>query len=144
LEKTWSDFRDRIEQIVQSKFFEWFILFIITISSICLVSCVTSSMKLYWKLYQFQQLHIVGTECPEMKYTCIKSCYYVILQAFEDIHLRNDKDLQNILHCLDIAFVVIFSLEFLLKLVGLGFVRYFSNGWNYLDLGIVIVSDRMS
>ncbi|CAB4015148.1 sodium channel 60E-like, partial [Paramuricea clavata] len=96
LEKEWSEFRARISQIVQSKFFEWFILFVITISSICL--------------------------------------------AFEDIYLRDHKDLQHILYCLDIAFVVIFSLEFLLKLIGLGFIRYFSNGWNYLDLGIVIIS----
>ena len=66
---------------------------------------------------------------------------FILLQAFEDVHLRDDKDLQHILYCLDIAFVVIFSLEFLLKLVGLGFIRYFSNGWNYLDLAIVIVSN---
>ena len=61
-------------------------------------------------------------------------------QAFEDVSLHDDKDLQNVLYCLDITFVVIFSLEFLLKLIGLGFVRYFTNGWNCLDLTIVIVS----
>ena len=32
------EFRSGIAKVVQSKFFEWFILFIITISSICLVS----------------------------------------------------------------------------------------------------------
>jgi hypothetical protein len=43
LEKEWSEFRARIAQIVQSNFFEWFILFVITISSICLVSRINIS-----------------------------------------------------------------------------------------------------
>lgn len=37
-------------------------------------------------------------------------------------------------------FAIIFTLEFLIKLFALGFVTYFTNFWNLLDVFIVAVS----
>ena len=35
-------------------------------------------------------------------------------------------------------------LEFLLKLIGLGFTSYFSSAWNWLDVAIIAVSEITS
>ena len=44
------------------------------------------------------------------------------------------------LNALNIFFAVVFVLEFLLKVIGLGFTSYFSSAWNWLDVGIIVVS----
>ena len=62
------------------------------------------------------------------------------LQTFEDVYLDSRPTLKEVLYYLNIFFAVSFTLEFLLKLVGLGVVSYFTNAWNLLDFLIVIVS----
>ena len=59
---------------------------------------------------------------------------------FEDIHLNQKPQLKQALNYLNIVFAVMFTLEMLLKITGLGFVTYFKNVWNCLDLFIVVVS----
>ena len=45
-----------------------------------------------------------------------------------------------ILHALDKLFTIIFTAEFILKCFAYGVKNYFTNGWNWLDFLIVVVS----
>lgn len=48
--------------------------------------------------------------------------------------------LKKVLDYLNIVFAVVFTLEFIMKTIGLGLVTYFKNAWNCLDVVIVAVS----
>lgn len=61
-------------------------------------------------------------------------------QIFEDIHLDERPLLEKALEILNYFFAAVFSLEFILKILGLGVVKYFSSVWNCLDAFIVAVS----
>ena len=65
---------------------------------------------------------------------------HLVSQVFEDVHLPKRPLLQKALHILNFFFAAIFSLEFLLKILGLGIITYFSSVWNCLDAFIVAVS----
>lgn len=74
------------------------------------------------------------------------NCFHVLFflscqQAFEDVYLDSRPTLKEVLRVLNIFFAVVFVLEFLLKLIGLGFTSYFSSAWNWLDVAIIAVSD---
>lgn len=62
------------------------------------------------------------------------------LKVFEDVYLPSKPTLQKALENLNYFFAFIFALEFVLKLIGLGLVGYFSSFWNCLDSLIVAVS----
>ena len=64
-------------------------------------------------------------------------------QVFEDVHLDSKPTLKKVLDYLNIVFAVVFTLEFLLKTLGLGFLTYFKNAWNCLDVVIVAVSIKL-
>lgn len=64
-----------------------------------------------------------------------------MLQAAEDIHLTERPVLQDILYYMDRIFTVIFTMEMVVKWLALGFVKYFTNAWCWLDFVIVMVSD---
>lgn len=68
------------------------------------------------------------------------SDWHLVSQVFEDVHLPERPLLQKALHILNYFFAAIFSLEFLLKILGLGIITYFSSVWNCLDAFIVAVS----
>ena len=59
---------------------------------------------------------------------------------FEDIHLKNNRVLEKALSVMNFSFAIIFTVEMLLKILGMGFVGYFTNLWNCLDSFIVAVS----
>ena len=65
----------------------------------------------------------------------------MLLQAAEDIHLTERPVLQDILYYMDRIFTVIFTIEMVVKWLALGFVKYFTNAWCWLDFVIVMVSD---
>ncbi|RMX46589.1 hypothetical protein pdam_00019719 [Pocillopora damicornis] len=92
----WLLFRWRTRTLVEHRYFEWFILFTVLISSLVLV--------------------------------------------FEDVYLPSKPTLQKALENLNYFFAFIFALEFVLKLIGLGLVGYFSSFWNCLDSLIVAIS----
>ena len=48
--------------------------------------------------------------------------------------------LKDALGVMNFSFAIIFTVEMLLKILGMGFVGYFSNLWNCLDSFIVAVS----
>ncbi|XP_061719526.1 sodium channel protein para isoform X5 [Cydia pomonella] len=60
--------------------------------------------------------------------------------ALEDVHLPHRPILQDILYYMDRIFTVIFFLEMLIKWLALGFQKYFTNAWCWLDFIIVMVS----
>ncbi|XP_044010866.1 sodium channel protein para isoform X12 [Aphidius gifuensis] len=60
--------------------------------------------------------------------------------ALEDVHLQSRPILQDILYYMDRIFTVIFFLEMLIKWLALGFQKYFTNAWCWLDFIIVMLS----
>lgn len=60
--------------------------------------------------------------------------------ALEDVHLQQRPILQDILYYMDRIFTVIFFFEMLIKWLALGFKKYFTNAWCWLDFIIVMVS----
>merc|ERR1719414_2367634 len=60
--------------------------------------------------------------------------------ALEDVHLPNRPVLQDVLYYMDRIFTVVFFLEMCVKWLALGFVKYFTNAWCWLDFVIVMVS----
>ena len=62
----------------------------------------------------------------------------------EDVHLKNHPVLQDVLYYMDRIFTVIFFLEMCVKWLALGFLKYFTNAWCWLDFVIVMVSYSIS
>lgn len=60
--------------------------------------------------------------------------------ALEDVYLPQRPILQDILYYMDRIFTVIFAFEMLIKWLALGFQKYFTNAWCWLDFVIVMVS----
>ncbi|CAF3236407.1 unnamed protein product [Rotaria socialis] len=60
--------------------------------------------------------------------------------ALEDINTRQQPFLFSILHSFDKLFTIIFTAELVLKWFAYGIKNYFTNGWNWLDFLIVVVS----
>ncbi|CAF3279088.1 unnamed protein product [Rotaria socialis] len=60
--------------------------------------------------------------------------------ALEDINTRQQPIFHKILIVLDKVFTVIFTTELILKWFAYGIKVYFTNGWNWLDFFIVLVS----
>ncbi|XP_012590773.1 PREDICTED: sodium channel protein type 11 subunit alpha isoform X2 [Condylura cristata] len=60
--------------------------------------------------------------------------------VFEDVNLRKQKKIQQLLNCTDTIFTNIFILEMVLKWVAFGFQKYFTSAWCWLDFIIVIFS----
>ncbi|KAK8729296.1 hypothetical protein OTU49_008750 [Cherax quadricarinatus] len=60
--------------------------------------------------------------------------------ALEDVYLKGRPILQDVLYYMDRIFTVIFFIEMLIKWVALGFAKYFTNAWCWLDFLIVMVS----
>jgi hypothetical protein len=61
-------------------------------------------------------------------------------QALEDVHLPQRPIVQDILYYMDRIFTVVFFIEMLIKWLALGFKKYFTNAWCWLDFVIVMVS----
>ena len=70
---------------------------------------------------------------------CVKQLTHSI-QAAEDIYLAERPVLQDVLYYMDKIFTVIFAMEMTVKWLALGFVKYFTNAWCWLDFVIVMVS----
>ncbi|CAF3656748.1 unnamed protein product [Rotaria sp. Silwood1] len=60
--------------------------------------------------------------------------------ALEDINTRQQPKFYSILHSFDQLFTIIFTAELVLKWFAYGIKNYFTNGWNWLDFLIVVVS----
>ena len=51
----------------------------------------------------------------------------------------NPDSVENVTSIINIAFVVVFSLEAFIKIIAFG-LRYFRDNWNNFDLAVVIIS----
>ncbi|XP_066927937.1 sodium channel protein 1 brain-like isoform X5 [Clytia hemisphaerica] len=96
LRRFWHNSRHNMKMLIEHKYFEAVILFLIAFSSLTLV--------------------------------------------FEDVYLNEKEGLKDFLFYCNYFFAIIFTLEFLVKLFALGFVTYFTNFWNLLDVFIVAIS----
>eukprot|EP00794_Sanderia_malayensis_P020465 gene20465-22481_t len=94
--RLWHNLRYYCKIVVENKYFEFLILFLIAFSSLTLV--------------------------------------------FEDIHLEQKKNLKMFLNYCNFFFAIVFTVEFLIKLIGFGVIKYFTNLWNLLDFFIVAIS----
>lgn len=63
--------------------------------------------------------------------------FHFDMQAFEDVYLKDKIGLQRVLKYADRIFTYVFIFEMLLKWVGYGFKKYFTNAWCWLDFLIV-------
>lgn len=70
----------------------------------------------------------------------MKTVFLFSHQALEDVTLKTKPVLQDILYYMDRIFTVIFFIEMLVKWLALGFKKYFTNAWCWLDFLIVMVS----
>ena len=61
-------------------------------------------------------------------------------KVFEDVNLPDRPQLKTTLNILNYLFAAVFSMEFILKIIGLGTFKYFSSFWNCMDAFIVSVS----
>ena len=66
--------------------------------------------------------------------------FLFFFKVFEDVNLPSKPKLEKALENLNYFFAFIFAVEFVLKIIGLGMVGYFSSFWNCLDSLIVAVS----
>ena len=62
-----------------------------------------------------------------------------IFQILEDVHLSKKPKLEQTLEIFNYVFAAIFTVEFIMKVIGFGFVKYFCSAWNCLDAFIVSV-----
>jgi hypothetical protein len=66
-----------------------------------------------------------------------------IALAFEDVNLKDKPHLQRGLKYSDKIFTYVFICEMILKWMGYGFKKYFTNAWCWLDFAIVSVSSKI-
>ena len=59
----------------------------------------------------------------------------------EDAYLDSDPVKKQVLHTLEYIFTALFTAEMILKWIGLGPTKYFTNVWCLLDCCIVAVSE---
>lgn len=52
----------------------------------------------------------------------------------------SDDDTTDLLDNLDGYFLYIYIVEIVVKLLGLGFIEYFSDGWNILDFVLTLIT----
>ena len=112
----WANLRIKTFRLIENKYFETAVIAMILISSLALVSLTAS--------------HPALSPRP--------------LQAAEDIYLAERPVLQDLLYYMDRIFTVIFTMEMVVKWLALGFVKYFTNAWCWLDFVIVMVSTKFS
>lgn len=62
-----------------------------------------------------------------------------LLLAFEDVYLKKNSDAELVIQGIDYFFQAVFLIEMLLKWIGYGLKKYFTDWWCLLDSLIVLV-----
>lgn len=117
----WANLRLKTFQLIENKYFETAVITMILLSSLALVRS-----RLIFLIARSSKKRADNRSHD--------------LQALEDVHLQQRPILQDILYYMDRIFTVIFFLEMLIKWLALGFRKYFTNAWCWLDFIIVMVS----
>ena len=81
----------------------------------------------------------------ESVYTCLLFCLFVLfLQAFEDYEFQHiiphDSRTKYIISVINIILAALFTTEMVLRWIGFGITRYFTNAWTLIDFVVVLVS----
>ncbi|XP_076332243.1 sodium channel protein para-like isoform X6 [Tachypleus tridentatus] len=104
--------------------------------------CVGDDDSPFWQFYR--RLRARSYWIVENKYFETVVITMIMLSslalALEDVHLKNQPTLKEVLVIVDKFFTVIFLVEMLLKWLAFGFRKYFTNAWCWLDFTIVLVS----
>jgi len=95
--------------------------------ALCLNAFVCINCNKHWKFYVHAKWCRVGH-------------WASLLQAFEDVNLYKNVELQLALYWLNIIFAVIFAVEMFIKWIAFGYKKYFTSFWCLLDFAIVVVS----
>lgn len=120
----WAMLRLKTFRLIENTYFETAVITMILLSSLALVS---------W----FRIIPYVNNIRSYLLHVLIGIVEFK--QALEDVHLPHRPILQDILYYMDRIFTVIFFLEMLIKWLALGFQKYFTNAWCWLDFIIVMV-----
>ncbi|XP_037844358.1 sodium channel protein type 11 subunit alpha isoform X2 [Chlorocebus sabaeus] len=108
----------------------------------CFPCCSMDKRKPHWVIWW----NLRKTCYQIVKHSWFESfIIFVILLSsgaliFENVHLKDQPKIQELLNCTDVIFTHIFILEMVLKWVAFGFGKYFTSAWCCLDFIIVIVS----
>ena len=105
-------------KIVTHTVFEYMVIFCILLSSVALVSTRAISLG--------------QTRWQSAKRLCCS-------QAMDDIYLQKRIVIRQILKVAEIFFCIFFAGEMLLKWIGFGWKKYFTDYWCLLDCALVLV-----
>ncbi|XP_065662159.1 sodium channel protein type 9 subunit alpha isoform X5 [Hydra vulgaris] len=108
-------------------------------ASCCVTSYLNSPIRQLWHNARFKCQVLIEHkyfEAVVLFLICVSS----ITLVFEDVYLPSRPTLKTFLQYCNYFFAFIFTLEFLIKLFALGFIKYFTNFWNLLDVFIVTIS----
>ncbi|CAD8063596.1 unnamed protein product [Paramecium primaurelia] len=82
-------------------------------------------------LLKFVEGNIFGIS---MLIITISNCILIVVAFFIE-----DQDILDIFNLLDTLFLIIYSIECLIKIIALGIKSYFEEGWNIFDITLVIL-----
>ncbi|CAF3598036.1 unnamed protein product [Adineta steineri] len=105
----------------------------------CCSLCIPKCVQRKWKLLRSKAHRLVEHRFFERLIIASILASSTTL-ALEDINTRQQPIFHKILVVLDKIFTIIFTVELILKWFAYGITKYFTNGWNWLDFVIVIVS----
>nr|CAD7394212.1 unnamed protein product [Timema cristinae] len=161
----WAHLRLKTFQLIENKYFETAVITMILLSSLALVmvlpvvinmdssainhkyndceetSAVNNSRKALYttEIYIFKPFRLKEVAMLRNG-PWVSGKVKTDDSALEDVHLQYRPILQDILYYMDKIFTVIFFLEMLIKWLALGFKKYFTNAWCWLDFVIVMLS----
>ncbi|XP_076324997.1 sodium channel protein para-like isoform X5 [Tachypleus tridentatus] len=104
--------------------------------------CSGSEESPYWQFWdklRSKSFHLVENKYFETLVVTLIMISSLTL-ALEDVHLKHQPVLKEVLVIVDKFFTVVFFLEMILKWLAFGFKKYFTNAWCWLDFVIVLVS----
>ncbi|CAF1331232.1 unnamed protein product [Adineta ricciae] len=105
----------------------------------CCAKCIPKPIRQKWTFFRSRTLQLVEHRFFERLIIASILASSTTL-ALEDINTRQQPVFYKILVVLDKLFTVIFTIELILKWFAYGIKNYFTNGWNWLDFVIVLVS----
>jgi len=113
------------------------------------ILCINSCLNQHHAIAELAVLYKLKAFFAARKFVCIQAPFHLthfvvfehaITKAFEDVYFKDRKTLVRVLKYADRIFTYVFILEMVLKWVGYGFKKYFTNAWCWLDFFIVGVS----
>jgi hypothetical protein len=99
-----------------------------------------TKLNTYWQQFRQFFLSVIENKIFE-GFIIVSILISSLLLAFDDVYLKRDSTTSTVLTAFDYLFQAIFLIEMLIKWIGYGFKRYFTDWWCILDFVIVMVSN---